>query len=168
MVLLNSCSNLLSQHRLCQTLFDVLVWVYLSVKHATLLLYPMNVFALTSSRFFDLMEGSCSAYYRSLVSLHRCNFFCAFLECGWRSFWVIFPSRSDSRISPYIHKPIRRPNAFKCYQDFDFWDGFCSSKLGIIIISLNAVSFIGESCNHPFISLVVSSINCLPARPKQK
>ena len=32
--------------------------------------YPVDVFTLTDSRFFDLMEGSCSACYKSIVSLH--------------------------------------------------------------------------------------------------
>ena len=35
--------------------------MYLSVKHPTLLLYSVNVFVLTGSTFFDLMEVSCSA-----------------------------------------------------------------------------------------------------------
>ena len=51
------------------------------------------------------------------------------------------------------------PMLLNVLPDFDVWNGFCSSKLGIIIIALNALSFKGESCNHSFISLVVSSIN---------
>ena len=39
-------------------------------KTSSLLLYPMDVFALTGSRFFDSMEVSRSACYQSIVSLH--------------------------------------------------------------------------------------------------
>ena len=82
-----------------------------------------------------------------------------------KSFWIVSPSCGKSRISPDIHTSICRSNAFECSLDFDFWDDFCSSKLGIIIIALNAMSFKGESCNHSFISLVGYSINYFLARP---
>ena len=39
-------------------------------KHPTLLLYPVDIFTLTGSRFFDLMEGYRSACYQPIVSLH--------------------------------------------------------------------------------------------------
>ena len=75
---------------------------------------------------------------------------------GLKSFWIVSPLCSKCRISPDVHKSIRHSNAFKCSLDLDFWDGFCSNKLGIIIIALNAVSFKDESCSYSFISLVVS------------
>ena len=61
-------------------LLDVLVRVYVPVKRPTLLLYPVEVFALIGSRFFNLMEGSRSACYQSIVSLFWTHFPCSFLE----------------------------------------------------------------------------------------
>ena len=69
---------------------------------------------------------------------------------GLKSFWILSPSCSKFRISSNVHKSVRWSNVFKCSLDFHFWDGFCSSKLCIIIIASNA--------------MVVSSINCFPAR----
>ena len=83
---------------------------------------------------------------------------------GLKSFWIVTPSCSKSRISPDVHNSIGHSNTFKDSLDFDFWDGFCSSKLDIIKIALNSMSFKDESCNHSFISLVFSSINYFPAR----
>ena len=52
---------------IASNLLDVLVRLYLSVKHPTLPIYPLDGFALTGSRFSDLMEGSLSACYQSIV-----------------------------------------------------------------------------------------------------
>ena len=69
---------------------------YLLVKHPTLLLCPDDVFALIGSRFFNLMEGSCSACYRSIVSSH-----------WWHFPWLLIPHEvtpgfSLMPISPYV------------------------------------------------------------------
>ena len=38
---------------------------------------------------------------------------------GLKSFWIISPPCSKSKISPDVHKSIRRSNAFKGVLDFD-------------------------------------------------
>lgn len=53
----------LFQHRLRYILLDVLVRVYLLVKHPTLLLCHVDFFVLTSLMFFNPMEVSCPECY---------------------------------------------------------------------------------------------------------
>ena len=80
------------------------------------------------------MEGSCSACYQPIVSLHLVTFpsyisRVNFLEisaaavgafASLEAFWIVSPSCSDCRIFHDFHKSIWRSNAFKCSLDFDF------------------------------------------------
>ena len=51
---------------------------------------------------------------------------------------------------------------------FEFFESFCRRRFGITIMTLNAISFKGDSCNHSFINFVVSSMYCFPPFPDGK
>ena len=79
-------------------------------------------------------------------------------------FWIV----SLSLTVPYFSWLPQFQSSFQSSQisfDFDFCEGFCSSKLGITIIALNTISFSGKSCSHSLINLEISPINFLPAFP---
>ena len=50
-------TSIQSQHRLRQTLLDVLIQVYLSAKHRALLFCPVDVLALTGSFFIQWKDA---------------------------------------------------------------------------------------------------------------
>ena len=126
----NCCLFLVSQHRLRPALLDVLVLMYLSKK------FPSNSASLPCGYFYFnwfkvfLLNGRipfCLLSVNSFITLvtfplyiSRVNFL-EILESfvdgvfnGHKSFWIVSPSRSNSRISPDVHiynKSIRCSNA---------------------------------------------------------
>ena len=83
----------------------------------------------------------------------------------FKHFWIVSSSFSDSAGSTDSQCSTLLSNALRSSFDFDFCESFCSSRFGVTIIALNAISFRGESCRHLFISLETSSINFLPTFP---
>ena len=96
----------------------------------TLILYSVDVFALTGSRLFGLIGGSGSLCYQSIASIafgdiSRVNFLEISVTVdsvfdGLKSFRVVSPLCSKSRISFDVHKSMRHSSAFKCPLHFDF------------------------------------------------
>ena len=80
-------------------------------------------------------------------------------------FWIVSLSFNSSMTSPDSHNSNLCSKALKWSFDFDFCEGFCSSKLGITIIALNAISFSGESRSYSLINLETSPITFLSAFP---
>ena len=80
-------------------------------------------------------------------------------------FWIVPLSFYSSMNSPDTHNSSLHSKAPKWSFDFDFCESFCSSKHGITIIALNAISFSGESCSRSLINLETSLINFCPAFP---
>ena len=81
----------------------------------------------------------------------------------FKSFWIVFPSSSDSGISLYVHWWMRCSNAFKWSLDFSYWHGFW--RTWYCCDCLECISFIDDSCNHSAISLAAFSMTYCPARP---
>ena len=65
-------------------------------------------------------------------------------------FWILLAFFNNSSQLPDIHDS-RLSKAFKWSLAFEFFEGFCRRRFGIIIIALNAISFKGNLCNCSFI-----------------
>ena len=116
----------------------------------------VGVFVLTDTKLFDLIRPAPFwilhvKSFRALLKFALLISWVNFLEIlviaddvfgVFKSFSILSPSNSDSSISLYVHWSMHCSNAFKWSLEFSFWHGFWRTKLGIVMIALNAVSFI--------------------------
>ena len=73
--------------------------------------------------------------------------------------WIVRLSWSNSNRSPDCQSFILRLSAFRWSFDLLSFEGFCWSKLGIIITAFIAIFFRGESSIHALNFFVNSSMN---------